>query len=176
MNPYAAGAVDAVTRVNSADPDMVGACQTPDVQAMVIWNPTMSEIARLPDATKVFDRAQISGEVIDLMVANTATLTEGPDSGRARAGIRDETTTLMSADMPEGTAARAAIGKASGTDQAGFESHTAASRRFANADEPMTFTESPDLGKTMDAVRGFLCDRGPLGLGATSVDAVGIGA
>jgi NitT/TauT family transport system substrate-binding protein len=34
--------------VNTADPDMLGAFQTPDVQAMVTWNPIVSEIAKLP--------------------------------------------------------------------------------------------------------------------------------
>ncbi len=50
---------------------MVGAFQTADVTAMVTWNPMVSEIAALPGATKVFDSAQIPGEIIDMMVANS---------------------------------------------------------------------------------------------------------
>lgn len=163
-----------VTVVNTADPDMVGAFQTADVQAMVTWNPMVSEIAKLPDATKVFDSAQIPGEIIDLMVANTDVLKDNPDFGKALAGIWYETTALMTADTPEGAAARAAMGKASGTDQAGFEDQMAATKLFAKAEEAVAFTDSPDLGKTMDRVRGFLFEKGLLGSGATSADAVGI--
>jgi NitT/TauT family transport system substrate-binding protein len=35
----------------------------------------------------VFDSAQIPGEIIDSMVASTASLAENPDFGRALAGI-----------------------------------------------------------------------------------------
>ncbi len=164
----------AVTVVNTADPDMVGAFQTKDVTAMVTWNPMVSELAKLPDATKVFDSAQIPGEIIDLMVANTATLTDNPDFGKALAGIWYETTALMTATTPEGAAARAAMGKASGTDQAGFEAQLAATKLFAKPADAVAFTTSPDLGKTMDRVRGFLFDKGLLGTGAKSADAVGI--
>src|SRR5215204_4740076 len=77
INQYTAGAYDAVTLTNmdglsipaaggvdTTDPDMVGAFQTPEVTAMVTWNPMVSEILALPNATKVFDSAQIPGEII----------------------------------------------------------------------------------------------------------------
>lgn len=160
--------------VNTADPDMVGAFQTPEVTAMVTWNPMVAEIAALPDATKVFDSAQIPGEIIDLMVANTGSLEANPDFGKALAGIWYETATIMASDTPEGAAARAAMGAASGTDQAGFESQLAATKLFAAPADAVGFVTSPDLGVTMDKVRGFLFDKGLLGAGAASADAVGI--
>jgi NitT/TauT family transport system substrate-binding protein len=163
-----------VTVVNTADPDMVGAFQTADVEAMVTWNPMVAEIEKLPDATKVFDSAQIPGEIIDMMVASTASLTENPDFGRALAGIWYETMTLMVADTPEGAAARAAMGAASGTDQAGFESQLAATTLFDKPADAVAFTTSPDLKATMDKVRGFLFDKGLLGAGAPSADIIGI--
>lgn len=163
-----------VTVVNTADPDMVGAFQTADVEAMVTWNPMVAEIEGLPDATKVFDSAQIPGEIIDLMVANTASLAENPDFGKALAGIWYETVSLMVADTPEGAAARAAMGAASGTDQAGFEAQMAATKLFDKASDAVAFTASPDLSATMDKVRGFLFDKGLLGAGAPSADVIGI--
>lgn len=163
-----------VTVVNTADPDMVGAFQTADVTAMVTWNPMVSEIAKLPDATKVFDSAQIPGEIIDLMVANSDVLKDNPDFGKALAGIWYDTTALFTADTPEGAAARAAMGKASGTDQAGFEDQLAATKLFGTAADAVAFTTSPDLSTTMDRVRTFLFDKGLLGTGATSADAIGI--
>lgn len=163
-----------VTVVNTADPDMVGAFQTPDVAAMVTWNPMVAEIKGLPDATAVFDSAQIPGEIIDMLVANTGALDENPDFGKALAGIWYETVTLMVSDTPEGAAARAAMGAASGTDQAGFESQLAATKLFATPAEAVAFTTSPDLSATMDKVRGFLFDKGLLGAGAASADVIGI--
>jgi NitT/TauT family transport system substrate-binding protein len=163
-----------VTVVNTADPDMVGAFQTADVEAMVTWNPMVAEIEKLPDATKVFDSAQIPGEIIDLMVASTASLAENPDFGKALAGIWYETMALMVADTPEGAAARAAMGAASGTDQAGFESQLAATKLFDKSADAVAFTTSPDLKVTMDLVRSFLFDKGLLGAGAPTADVIGI--
>jgi NitT/TauT family transport system substrate-binding protein len=163
-----------VTVVNTADPDMVGAFQTDDVSAMVTWNPMVAEIEGLPDATKVFDSSQIPGEIIDLMVAKTEALAENPDFGKALAGIWYETVTIMASDTPEGAAARAAMGAASGTDQAGFESQLAATKLFDVPADAVAFTTSPDLAATMDLVRTFLFDKGLLGPGAPSADVIGI--
>lgn len=163
-----------VNVVNTADPDMVGAFQTPDVTAMVTWNPMVSEIVTLPGANKVFDSSQIPGEIIDMMVANTEVLAANPDFGKALAGIWYETMGIMTADTPEGAAARAAMGAASGTDQAGFEAQLAATRLFADPAEAVAFVTSPDLSTTMDLVRTFLFDKGLLGSGAPSADVIGI--
>ncbi|WP_132951449.1 putative urea ABC transporter substrate-binding protein [Rhodovulum bhavnagarense] len=160
--------------INTADPDMVAAFQTRDVTAMVTWNPIVSEIAALPGANLVFDSSDIPGEIIDLMVANTEVLTDNPDFGKALAGIWYETAALMVADTPEGAAARAAMGAASGTDQAGYEAQLAATRLFADPAEAVAFTLSPDLGTTMDHIRTFLFDKGLLGAGAPSADVIGI--
>ena len=163
-----------VNVVNTSDPDMVGAFQTPEVTAMVTWNPMVSEIVILPGATKVFDSSQIPGEIIDMMVANTQVLADNPDFGKALAGIWYETMATMTADTPEGAAARAAMGAASGTDQAGFEAQLAATKLFPTPAEAVAFTTSPDLGTTMDKVRTFLFDKGLLGSGAPSADVIGI--
>ncbi|MEI6097001.1 MAG: putative urea ABC transporter substrate-binding protein [Alphaproteobacteria bacterium] len=163
-----------VTVVNTADPDMVGAFQTTDVEAMVTWNPMVAEIEKLPDAAKVFDSAQIPGEIIDLMVASTESLAANPDFGRALAGIWYETAALMVSDTPEGATARAAMGAASGTDQAGFEAQMAATKLFDKPADAVAFTTSPDLSATMDKVRTFLFDKGLLGAGAPTADIIGI--
>ncbi|MGV8854747.1 MAG: putative urea ABC transporter substrate-binding protein [Devosia sp.] len=163
-----------VNVVNTSDPDMVGAFQTADVTAMVTWNPMVSEIVALPNAYKVFDSAQIPGEIIDMMVANTDVLSENPDFGKALVGIWYETMAVMTADTAEGAAARAAMGVASGTDQAGFEAQLAATKLFATPAEAVAFSSSPDLGTTMDRVRTFLFDEGLLGSGAPSADVIGI--
>jgi NitT/TauT family transport system substrate-binding protein len=160
--------------VNTADPDMVGAFQTADVTALVTWNPMVSEILTLPNATSVFDSSQIPGEIIDMMVANTEVLEANPDFGKALVGIWYETVGLMASDTPEGAEARAAMGAASGTDQAGFEAQLAATQLFSDPADAVAFVTSPDLSKTMDLVRNFLFDKGLLGSGAPSADVIGI--
>ncbi len=163
-----------VNVVNTSDPDMVGAFQTPDVSAMVTWNPMVSEIVALPGATSVFDSAQIPGEIIDMMVANTQVLADNPAFGKALAGIWYDTMAIMTAQTPEGAAARAAMGAASGTDQQGFEAQLAATKLFPTPAEAVAFVTSPDLQTTMDKVRAFLFDKGLLGSGAASADVIGI--
>jgi NitT/TauT family transport system substrate-binding protein len=163
-----------VSVVNTADPDMVGAFQTADVTAMVTWNPMVSEIVKLPGATKVFDSSEIPGEIIDLMVANTETIADNPDFAKALAGIWYETVGIMTSDTPEGAKARAAMGAASGTDQAGFEAQLAATKLFDKPEDAVTFVDSPELATTMEHVRSFLFDKGLLGSGAPSADVIGI--
>jgi NitT/TauT family transport system substrate-binding protein len=160
--------------VNTSDADMVAAWSTPDVSSVVTWNPIVAEIMATPMANKVFDSSQIPGEIIDLTVANTETLKDNPDFGKALAGIWYETMATMSADTPEGAAAREAMGKASGTDLAGYEAQLAATRMFYKPAEASSFVKGAEIGATMDHVRTFLFDHGLMGDGAASADVVGI--
>jgi NitT/TauT family transport system substrate-binding protein len=160
--------------VNTSDADMVAAYATKDVTSVVTWNPLVAEILKSPNATSVFNSSQIPGEIMDLLVVNTATLKDNPDLGRALAGIWYETMAVMSADSPAGKAAREAMGKASGTDLAGFEAQLKTTRMFYKAEEAAAFARSPEVGKTMDNVRGFLFQHNLLGNNAPSKDVVGI--
>jgi NitT/TauT family transport system substrate-binding protein len=160
--------------VNTSDADMVAAYKTADVTAVVTWNPLVSTILEDPSAKKVFDSSQIPGEIIDLMVANSATLKDNPDFGKALAGIWYETAALMKSDSAEAKSAREAMGKASGTDLKGFESQIEATKLFDKPADALAFTSSPDLPKTMDLVRNFLFAKGLLGNGAASADVIGI--
>lgn len=160
--------------VNTSDADMVAAYKTKDVTAVVTWNPLVSTILQEPDAKKVFDSSKIPGEIIDLMVANSAVLKDNPDFGKALAGIWYDTMKLMTADSDDGKAARTAMGQASGTDLKGFESQMAATKLFDKPADALAFAKSPDLPKTMDHVRTFLFSKGLLGNGAPSADVIGI--
>ncbi|MCE6073485.1 lipid kinase [Agrobacterium vitis] len=160
--------------VNTSDADMVAAYKTDDVTSVVTWNPLVSTILEEPTAKKVFDSAQIPGEIMDLMVANTEVLKDNPDFGKALAGIWYDTVKLMMADTAEGKAAREEMGKASGTDLKGFDGQLAATKLFAKPADASAFTTSPGLPKTMDLVRNFLFEKGLLGNGAPSADVIGI--
>jgi NitT/TauT family transport system substrate-binding protein len=160
--------------VNTSDADMVAAYKTKSVTSVVTWNPLVSEILTEKSAHNVFDSSKIPGEIMDLMVANTAVLKDNPDFGKALAGIWYETMTIMTDPGEKGIAARTAMGKASGTDLAGFDAQLAATKLFAKAPEAVAFVKSGDVGTTMDRVRKFLFAKKLLGDNAKSADAVGI--
>ena len=160
--------------VNTSDADMIAAFQTPDVRAVVTWNPLLSTILETPGSNLVFDSSRIPGEIIDIMMVNSEVLAAYPDFGKALVGAWYEAMTIMSSDTPEGIAARTAMALASGTDLAGFEAQLATTQMFYNPAEAVAFTNSPELPTTMDYVRNFLFDHGILGIGAPNVDFVGI--
>jgi NitT/TauT family transport system substrate-binding protein len=160
--------------VNTSDADMVAAYQTPQVTSVVTWNPLVAEILKAPDAHAVFDSAKIPGEIMDLAVINSQTLKDNPDFAKAVTGIWYETMAVMAADTPEGKAARTEMGKASGTDLAGFEAQLKTTAMFYKASDAVAFVKSATPATTMDHVRNFLFAHGLLGNGAASADAVGI--
>ena len=163
-----------VTVVNTSDADMVAAYQTPDVTAVVTWNPLLSEIAGMAQSTKVFDSASIPGEIIDVMMVNTQTLKDNPSFGKALTGAWYEVMSLMTSGSDEGKAALEAMAAASGTDLAGYEAQLATTRMFYTPAEAVAFTEDAALPETMKFVASFLFDKGILGEGATSPDFVGV--
>lgn len=160
-----------VTVVNTSDADLVAAFSTPDVIAVVTWNPLLSEIAAMPDTSKVFDSSEIPGEIIDLMVVNTDTLQANPDFGKALTGAWYETVALMKSGDEE---ALNAMATASGTDLEGYKAQLATTEMFYEPAEAVDFTRAEKLPETMTFVANFLFDHGILGTGAPSADFVGI--
>jgi NitT/TauT family transport system substrate-binding protein len=163
-----------VTVVNISDSDVVGAFPTDDVTAVTTWNPQLSEIKKMPGAHEVFDSSKIPGEIIDMMVVNTATLEANPKFAKALAGAWYETMALMADPGEKGKAAREAMAKASGTDLKGFESQLATTKMFYEAKDALAFAGGKELPATMDKVRKFCFAHGLLGSGAKSPDAIGI--
>lgn len=160
--------------VNTSDADMVAAFATDDVQAVATWNPLLAEIEAAPAVTKVFDSSLIPGEIIDLMVVNSATLKDNPELGKALTGAWYEIMATMSANSTVGTAAREHMAKASGTDLAGYDAQLAATKMFYSAKDAVDFATSPKLPATMTKVAEFSFAHGLLGEGAQSADAVGM--
>ena len=160
--------------VNTSDADMVAAYTTDDVTAVVTWNPLLSEIVGMPNSTKVFDSSQIPGEIIDLMVVNTETLKANPKFGKALVGAWYEIMGIMSADSDAGKAAREFMGKASGTDLAGYDAQLASTKMFYTPADAVAFTTSDQLKTTMKYVAEFSFDHGLLGEGAADAGFIGI--
>jgi len=163
-----------VGTVNASDADIVGAFNTPDVTAAVAWNPQLSVMKAMPGAKLVFSSADIPGEILDLLVVDTATLKANPNLGKALAGIWYETTALMQRQDAEGKAARAAMAKLAGTTPEIFDSQLSTTYLYADPKAAVAATSSPALITTMTRVRDFSFSKGLFGQGAQTADAVGI--
>jgi NitT/TauT family transport system substrate-binding protein len=164
-----------VTLVNTSDADMVGAfTSSDDVSTVVTWNPLLMEIEGHPGAARIFDSAQIPGEIIDMMVVNTEVLEANPDFGKALAGAWYEIMALMSGDSTTAIEARSYMAEQSGTDLAGYDAQLATTKMFYDPAEAVAFANSAALVETMEHVRTFSHEHGLLGDGAASVDAVGM--
>jgi NitT/TauT family transport system substrate-binding protein len=160
--------------VNTSDADIVAAFATPASTAVVTWKPQLSEVLTAPDAQLVFDSSKIPGEIIDMMVVNSAVLNANPKLGKALIGAWYETLALMVKDDAAGRAAQAAMAKASATTPTGFTGQLATTHLFTTPAQALEFVSSDAIVKSMDLVRNFSFQHGILGRGAGSVDAVGI--
>lgn len=163
-----------LTTVNTSDADMVAAFQTADVRNVVTWNPLLAEIKAQPDTTEVFDSTKIPGEILDMLVVNTATLKDNSALGKALTGAWFEMMALMKSGDAKGKAALEAMAKASGTDLAGFQAQLDKTRLFATPAEALAFVKDPALPTTMQRIAHFSFEHGLLGQGAPSAEAIGI--
>ncbi|MDL2198595.1 putative urea ABC transporter substrate-binding protein [Halopseudomonas aestusnigri] len=160
--------------VNTSDADMVAIYGTDDVTSVATWNPLLSEISQQPSSTLVFNSAQIPGEIIDLLVINTDTLSAHPELGKALTGAWYEIMATMSSDSEQGVAARSYMAEASGTDLAGYEAQLAATRMFYTPAAALELTNSAQLKQTMQYVAEFSFDHGLLGDGAPDAGFIGV--
>ncbi len=156
--------------INTSDADLVAAYTTEDVTAVATWNPLVNEILSMPKSNKVFDSSKIPGEIIDTLIVNTNTLKENPKLGKALVGAWYEIMDKMQADK----SVREHMGKASGTDLAGFESQLASTKMFYSAKDAVNFVNSPAIKNTMQYVAEFSFDHGLLGEGAADAGFIGI--
>ncbi|MCY1276688.1 ABC transporter periplasmic binding protein, urea carboxylase region [compost metagenome] len=160
--------------INTSDADIAAAFDTRDVQAVATWNPMLAEIKAKPGVSEVFDSSKIPGEIMDMMVVNTATLKDNPALGKALTGAWFEVMALMSSGSAEGNAALEHMAKASGTDLAGYQAQLATTRMFYAPKEALEFVASPKLPATMTKVAEFSFAHGLLGEGAKDAQAVGM--
>lgn len=164
----------AVNTVNTSDADIAGAFTSPQLTAAVAWNPQLSSMKDLDDANLVFSSADIPGEIVDLLVVDTATLEANPNLGKALVGIWYETVTLMLQENEEGAAARAAMAGLAGATPEEFDGQLATTFLYASAADAVAATTSPDLIETMTLVRDFSFSQGLFGQGANAAEAVGM--
>ncbi|MET0361565.1 MAG: lipid kinase, partial [Sphingobium sp.] len=162
-----------VKTVNTSDADIVGAFGSPDVSAAVAWNPQLSVMKAERGVNQVFSSADIPGEILDLLVVDTATLKANPKLGKALTGIWYETVALMKQQDAKGKEARAAMAKLAGSTPDMFDSQLTTTHLYTDPKVAVAATSAPSLLTTMTRVRDFSFSKG-LFKGATSADAVGM--
>jgi NitT/TauT family transport system substrate-binding protein len=160
--------------LNTSDADIVAAFKSPNVTAVVTWNPQLMEVKAEPKAALVFDSSKTPGEILDMLVINTETLKDNPDLGKALAGIWYETVALMADQGAKGKAAREAMAKLSGTDLAGYEAQLKTTKMFYTPAEAVAFATGAEVPKIMELVRTFCFEHALLGKDMKSKDAIGI--
>ena len=157
--------------VNTSDADIIAAFATPKVQAAVTWNPQLAQMAATPHVSKVFDSSKVPGEIIDLLVVNSTTLKNNPALGKALTGAWFEVMALM---KNNDTKALTHMAKASGATLDNYKSQLTTTALFYNPTDALGFVTAPKLPETMKRVAQFSFDKGLLGEGARSADAIGI--
>lgn len=163
-----------ITIVNTSDADMISAYITDDVNTVVTWKPQVSSILKMPKANNIFNSADIPGEIMDLMVANTQTLKDNPNFGKAMVGAWYEMMGLMNADTKQSKEMKVMMANASGTDLSGFEDQLATTSMFYNAKDVVKFNNSKEIIKTMEFIAKFSFNHGLYGEGASDAGFVGI--
>lgn len=163
-----------VNTVNTSDADIAGAFTSPDVTAAVAWNPQLTTMKQTDGANLVFSSADIPGEIVDLLVVDTALIKANPKLGKALAGIWYETMALMQQDSEDGKAARAAMATLAGTTTELFEGQLATTYLYADPAAAVEATSDDALIETMTRVRDFSFSQGLFGQGASSAEAIGM--
>lgn len=163
-----------VRTVNTADADIAGAFMSDDVTAAVAWNPQLLTMKEQAVANLVFSSADIPGEIVDLLVVDTATLNANPDFGKALAGIWYETLALMQRDDAAGVEARAAMAQLAGTTPELYDAQLATTFMYYDPAQAVAATQDKALVETMSRVRDFSFAQGLFGQGASSADAIGM--
>ncbi len=163
-----------VKLVNTSDADIVAAFSAPATNAVVTWNPQLTEIKKAPGAKEVFDSSKIPGEIEDMLLLSTDVAQSNPAVAKALTGIWYETMALMRQDTPEAKQALEAMAKLSGADLAGYQGQLKTTHLYYEPKMALDFTDSADLVAANDKVRKFSFDNGLFGKGAKSADDIGI--
>ena len=164
-----------VTLVNTSDSDIGPAfIANESMKAIVTWNPIVMNVLQTPGVSKIYDSAQIPGEILDLCVVNTKVLESDPHFGEALAGAWYEVMGIMSKPGPAAKAAKAHMAEAAGCPAEEYEAQLKTTAMFWTPDVAIDYIGSAEAKEKMEFVRQFCFAHGLLGENAPNVDVVGI--
>ncbi len=146
---------DDVIIENVSDADLAEAWRSGRGDAVVTWNPILAELQQDGDSVLAFNSRHIPGEILDLLVINSQTLTQHPELGRALTGAWFEGMRLMGLPSAAGQAARARMASAAQTSPQDFDAQLRTIRSFYSPRAAMRFSQDGKLPETMTRVAQF---------------------
>jgi NitT/TauT family transport system substrate-binding protein len=166
--------IDDAKLQNVSDADFVAAFQTPDVDAVVAWNPAFIELKKQANVSVVYQSTEMPGELVDALLVNTKVLKDHPEFGKALTGAWFETLAVIKANDEKSAEARKFMADLSGTTVESINSQIGTTAFYYNPGAGAKSIRSPEMVTAMDLVRGFCFDHQLMGNGAKSKDAIGI--
>ena len=163
-----------VTIENVSDKDLAAVWRSGKGDAVVTWNPILSDLRQDGDTTLVFSSHHIPGEILDLLVINSATLAANPELGKALTGAWFEGMRLMGMPTDEGRASRTQMAVAAGTDLADFENQLKTIRSFYAPRSAYAFASSEKMPELMQRVANFADAHKLLGADGKGLEHLGI--
>lgn len=158
---------------NISDADFIAAFQTPDVDAVVAWNPAYIELKKLPNISIVFDSKEIPGDLVDGFLVNTKTLQENPELGKALTGAWFEAMDIIKSKGEKSEEARKFMAELSGTTLESFNAQVETTEFYDPATAAAS-ARSSGMATAMEQIRTFTFDNGLMGNAAKTKDAIGI--
>ncbi len=140
---------------NVSDKDLAQAWRSGRGDAVVTWNPILSELRQDGDSVQVFSSRHVPGEILDLLVVNSQTLAQHPELGRALTGAWFEGMRLMGLPTPAGAAARARMADAAGATPEDFDEQLRTIRSFYAPRSAVAFARGDKMPALMERVAGF---------------------
>ena len=141
---------------------------------VVTWNPTVMEVEKIAGVTKLFDSAQIPGEIQDVVAINTRVLKGNPDLARALMGTWFEVMSQMNETGGAGDKAIKKMAELAKTSEQDFRSQLKTTSLFWTPKAELDYLRSSDLKQKQELVRDFCFTHGLLGENARTAGAVGI--
>lgn len=140
---------------NVSDKDLAQVWRSGKGDAVVTWNPILSDLRQDGDTTQVFSSHHIPGEILDLLVINSSTLAAHPELGKALTGAWFEGMRLMGMPIAAGKAARAQMATATDTTLEDFEQQLKTIRSFYAPRSAYAFASSDKMPLLMERVAAF---------------------
>ncbi len=157
--------------LNISNADITLTYLTASHAAVVTWNPPLQKVQRVRHTNLLFDSSKIPGEILDLMVVRT---NADEKFKKALTGAWYETMVEMSSGGVAQKKAIAAMAQSADVSVDEFELQLKTTEMFYSPEKALEIASDEQLIKTMDHVRRFSFDKGLFGVGAQSVDFVGI--
>lgn len=167
--------LDGVKRINIADADFLAAYKTPDVTALVAWQPQLDQIKAIGDAHVVFDSATIEGEIFESLVIRTSKHKEHPNFAKALLGAWYEVASIVNdKNAPSRPEVIKALAETSATDAKAFEEQLKSVVIFSTGTDALEFADRPQTKDTLVRVRDFAHRYALLGKDVKDASSVGI--